>query len=132
MYTCCPQCDTRYWVTDQQLDADKGYLHCSHCYTTFNAMLSLTQSLPEHIAQADVLGITVATPPKPAADDMNEDYQILTEPLASHIHQQHQSVSSSAWGVVGLLLLIFLFMGQYTYFMRDDLARHIQLRPWLE
>jgi predicted Zn finger-like uncharacterized protein len=33
---------------------------------------------------------------------------------------------------IGLFLLLFFFLVQYSYFLRDDLAKHKELRPWIE
>ena len=44
---------------------------------------------------------------------------------------QENLVNTVIWGI-GLFLLIGLFFIQYTYFYRDDLARHDALRPLIE
>ena len=38
----------------------------------------------------------------------------------------------SAWWILGILTLLLVFILQYSYFMRNELARHTVLRPWLE
>ena len=39
--------------------------------------------------------------------------------------------NSLTWGL-GLLLLLVIFVIQYSYFFRGDLAQHTELKPWIE
>lgn len=40
-------------------------------------------------------------------------------------------VATLFWGLTSLVLILTL-IGQYAYVERDELSRHVQLRPWLE
>src|SRR5262245_24322943 len=41
MITGCPQCNTRFRVTAEQLAAHQGLVRCSRCQTVFNGFASL-------------------------------------------------------------------------------------------
>ncbi|MBK8164284.1 MAG: DUF3426 domain-containing protein [Gammaproteobacteria bacterium] len=43
----------------------------------------------------------------------------------------HSPFATLTWSV-GILVLVGALLVQYAYFMREDLARHSALRPWLE
>jgi len=46
MYTRCPQCDTVFRVTSQQLQASSGQVRCGRCDTVFDAFSSLSATPP--------------------------------------------------------------------------------------
>ena len=46
MYTQCPDCETIFHVTADQLSVASGDVHCGACGATFNALFSLTDDLP--------------------------------------------------------------------------------------
>ncbi|MGI9342835.1 MAG: DUF3426 domain-containing protein [Gammaproteobacteria bacterium] len=47
MYTRCPQCSTIFRVTAEQLRAALGKVSCGSCSTTFNALMALSEDLPQ-------------------------------------------------------------------------------------
>jgi len=47
MYTQCPDCETIFHVTADQLSVANGDVRCGTCGATFNALFSLTDELPE-------------------------------------------------------------------------------------
>ncbi len=47
MYTRCPQCDTVFRVTPQQLQVSSGQVRCGRCRTVFDAFSSLSSHPPE-------------------------------------------------------------------------------------
>ncbi len=44
--TQCPECRTRFKVTDAQLDAHDGLVRCGHCHDVFNAREHLHDDEP--------------------------------------------------------------------------------------
>jgi predicted Zn finger-like uncharacterized protein len=72
MYTRCPQCDTVYRVTPQQLQASSGQVRCGRCQAVFDAFAALSATPPARgtaSAQAEPLPeVTPAAPtPGPAS-----------------------------------------------------------------
>ena len=47
LYTRCPNCDTTFRVTTQQLQASGGQVRCGHCQTIFDAFATLTAQEPQ-------------------------------------------------------------------------------------
>jgi len=47
MFTCCPECQTCFRITDEQLAIAKGLVRCGHCHKIFNGSENLTQTLPD-------------------------------------------------------------------------------------
>lgn len=47
MFTCCPQCETVFRVTANQLRAARGDVRCGNCAHVFNAMEYLADELPQ-------------------------------------------------------------------------------------
>jgi predicted Zn finger-like uncharacterized protein len=52
LYTRCPNCDTAFRVTTQQLQASGGQVRCGHCQKIFDAFATLTAQEPR-IASED-------------------------------------------------------------------------------
>src|SRR5581483_327280 len=77
MFTRCPQCNTVFRVTPQQLQASSGQVRCGRCQTPFDAFATLSAQFP-------------ADPKKPAAGDRSSieaaetsGLQSRTQPLPS-------------------------------------------------
>lgn len=47
LYTRCPNCDTTFRVTTQQLQASGGQVRCGHCNRIFDAFATLTAQEPQ-------------------------------------------------------------------------------------
>lgn len=72
MQTRCPECQTVFRVTPEQLKARAGNVRCGHCQTAFNALDSLLEALPTAPLSAQDPTTTPAaldspTPPPPIA-----------------------------------------------------------------
>ena len=52
LYTRCPNCDTTFRVTTQQLQASSGQVRCGHCENVFDAFATLTAQAPQLASQA--------------------------------------------------------------------------------
>jgi predicted Zn finger-like uncharacterized protein len=51
LYTRCPNCDTTFRVTTQQLQASGGQVRCGHCQKIFDAFATLTAQEPRLASQ---------------------------------------------------------------------------------
>ena len=51
LYTRCPNCDTTFRVTTQQLQASGGQVRCGHCQKIFDAFATLTAQEPRLVSQ---------------------------------------------------------------------------------
>ncbi len=51
--TACPQCQTRFRVTDEQLQARHGDVRCGRCHHIFNAREALQEEMPAHEASRE-------------------------------------------------------------------------------
>lgn len=71
MYTQCPECLTIFEIDEDALQASLGIVHCGHCSTRFDALRSLSNTLPpdpeaplaESDAEPRVLTLTTAVSP---------------------------------------------------------------------
>ncbi|MGH8147448.1 MAG: zinc-ribbon and DUF3426 domain-containing protein [Rhodanobacteraceae bacterium] len=71
MYTQCPECLTIFEIDEDALQASLGIVHCGHCSTRFDALRSLSNTLPldpeAPLAESDVeprvLTLTTAVSP---------------------------------------------------------------------
>jgi predicted Zn finger-like uncharacterized protein len=52
MYSQCPECQTRFRVTADALRAARGTVRCGRCGSAFDALVRLTDTLPEEDDQA--------------------------------------------------------------------------------
>jgi predicted Zn finger-like uncharacterized protein len=72
VYTQCPQCRTIYEISEDALQASLGIVRCGHCSERFDALLTLSESLPaepdaslpEHDPDAIAPTLTSAVPPE--------------------------------------------------------------------
>lgn len=78
--TVCPQCQTRFRVTEEQLKARKGHVRCGRCNHIFNARETLLDETPEPEsavkievqAQAPQPEEMIVTPPVSAQEIVSE------------------------------------------------------------
>ena len=67
MQTRCPECQTVFRVTPEQLKARAGNVRCGHCQTAFNALDSLLEALPTAPLSAQDQATTPAALDSPRA-----------------------------------------------------------------
>jgi predicted Zn finger-like uncharacterized protein len=148
MYTQCPSCQTYFHLTPEQLRAAGGQVQCGVCDTTFNALETIQDALPQQ--DPDATGGSTATDArvdttKSAADGKGKEKQrarqaARTEKKAARAERKARKSESGAPGVGAILgwflanlMLIALFPVQFLYFERDMLAsEYPELRPHLE
>lgn len=125
MFATCPHCHNAVDVGD-----GSAVMLCEYCGREF------------HPAATPVIAAAAADTPSPEpAPKPQYRLQITPEERATHLGQKaatsagapaaHHPLATLSWAV-GILVLSAALLIQYAYFMREDLARHAPLRPWLE
>ena len=71
MHTTCPNCQTLFNVTTEQLRAARGMVRCGHCLDTFDALVELSDGGVEEI---------VPTPEPHATIESHGDRELLRSP----------------------------------------------------
>ena len=142
IHTQCPHCNTIFQINEIQLNALEGKVRCGYCYRVFNAKETLIDELknkqPEPSAPPSQPVVNLAKPDSQALEAINQAKQELQASTRQQldtskaISKSSFTASNLLWGVA-ISFAIIGFVGQYTYFYRDDLAQqHSQLRPLLE
>lgn len=142
MHTRCPDCQTVFLITEQQLGAAGGKARCGRCGTVFDARAAL---LPESDALTAPKASPEAAPepaPEPAPGPVTEPGDghapadepipaVLLEDFEQQRRARGQPRHGWAWTLAIALLTITLAV-QYAYFMRAELVnRYPETRPWL-
>jgi predicted Zn finger-like uncharacterized protein len=150
--TLCPTCNTRFKVSQEQLDAHQGLVRCGRCQAVFNATEYLqddqpspqldlpiapeaTRETPVETAAEPVpathgeLDFSLVEPPRAESQDKIEPVKLITR--AQKITFADSSDASSFKSVkkksvwpwfVGSLLMLIILLAQATYFFRIELA----------
>ncbi|MDH5631517.1 MAG: zinc-ribbon and DUF3426 domain-containing protein [Gammaproteobacteria bacterium] len=159
MYCRCPECQTVFSITSQQLQERNGLVRCGHCTTVFRGDQNLVGSpaaAPAKPVKAPVAVPTPAessTPISTAADATTPalpEFKIDTRPRR-HIRPDQTQLSRDEardilkeltgrrpgqrtrpvyWGL-GSLVLLLLVCAQTLYYYRDNLAWHPQLGSYI-
>jgi predicted Zn finger-like uncharacterized protein len=87
LFTRCPQCDTAFRVTTQQLQASGGQVRCGHCEAIFDAFATLTAQEPQRAAQ----GLTTAVAQPMPQDQSIAESGAQARPAVALIPQKGQS-----------------------------------------
>lgn len=139
MYTQCPACHTIFTIRTAQLNAAAGNVRCGVCTHVYNASERLIEDLPGYVKLA---AKTVSSRERRRANPGPRSKPLMDNgvlaPAASvyfpspppHAGKPRR-LGTVFWGG-GIIIALMLLILQYGYFMRNDLARHDQLRPWLE
>ncbi|MEY4726157.1 MAG: hypothetical protein RLZ36_784 [Pseudomonadota bacterium] len=129
--THCPQCETAFKVSPQQLEAAKGWVRCGRCAHVFEAALHF-ETLPD-----------IPTPPLPNADapslfrSVMASAEVNTPPSATSFaaDPRPSEEPTLAWPVpwvVASAALVLLWMLQFLWVQRNWLAaEEPALRPLL-
>lgn len=114
MITECPRCKTRFEITTEEVATGNGKIHCTHCYNSYTVTL---------IPATEEPALSTVT----AAELLELESDLIQQKTIS----APGSFGTIAW-TTAILLAALVLAAQYTYFMRDRLAQHPTLRPWLE
>jgi predicted Zn finger-like uncharacterized protein len=132
--TQCPECGTRFTVSQAQLDMHQGTVRCGRCRAIFNATKQLHDNEPSPqldltLVQEEMQQVLVESPAEqiPATHD-RYDFSHLAAASKEEVLKTSPSVIKKnvhwSWVVVTLLLSI-VFLAQATYFFRVELAAHL-------
>jgi len=144
MFIQCPQCRTHNDISEDLLNTQQEVLTCRHCHLEFTLTLTPTQQkTPGHPAtEAPVTPVPQKICPELQENDFQPRLEInISEDELSQLAAQSsgqvanttppQHRKTAAWSL-GIILLLAIFISQFSYFKRNDLSRHAALRPWLE
>lgn len=141
MYTQCPACHTVFRVTPAQLAAGRGTVRCGACQRPFSALGRLAATLPPRARAAAQRMRAEAGAAKSAPrqghpiDDQSAPVTaasaVYFPPPAQGAAGKTHPLATLGW-IIGIVIALTVLVLQYGYFMRNDLARYTQLRPWLE
>lgn len=144
--TQCPECATRFKVSDEQLAAHHGMVRCGRCSTVFNATehlrgdeaspqmtLPIVITEPENIIQtdADISSQTVSDSPVVEAASVHTE--TLAQQLLFHEAEpvglgtstsQNRAMRQWPWVIVAILLMALLLV-QGVYFYRIEIGAQL-------
>jgi predicted Zn finger-like uncharacterized protein len=139
--TQCPECRTRFKVTDAQLDAHDGLVRCGHCHDVFNArehlhddepspQLSLPIDIETPANEPDIAPIPEVREPGEEPTTLAQQVQFVEE-LTDEVPELPPRKPNWA-GVFIALLLTLALLAQASYHFRVELgARLPGLKPLL-
>lgn len=160
MQTQCPHCETRFRVTETQVNIADGLVRCGVCKEIFNAFDAACQNdyqpsllnddvLPEQEndiqAEVEINYAQVNFDELPATDESGKDTfdffdEAVNESLAyvvpekfrdSYTTQSPSVISTLLWSV-GILLLTTTLLIEYVWFNQDQLNHVPELQAWVE
>lgn len=136
MLTRCPNCDTCFRVTPEQLKAARGDVRCGRCFGTFNALEHLENqgedTTPPTLVPAPVTSTpdALATPVVLRTQEIVAEIEARTKSPTAPTIEAHPS-HFGLWMGTSLLLIVTLGL-QYGFFNRNQFAQSPQLRPLAE
>lgn len=139
LYTRCPNCDTTFRVTTQQLQASGGQVRCGHCQKVFDAFATLTAQEPQPATESPGLsssgnvpreqstiapGVQVKSPEAPISQ--KEKTQSSRPDPAADLYEWEFKMPESPqrtalWAVLTFLLSILLAV-QAAYAFRTEIT----------
>jgi len=132
MYTHCPECSTYFRITADQLRAAQGKVRCSNCETVFSALETLAESLPAGQTTAND-DKDAAVTPRAAAAKKDKKAKKTKQDTTGQPAGRAMRLVKALFGIILALVLMAVFLGQFAYFQRNELAqRYPVIQPQLE
>lgn len=130
MQTRCPECDTLFDLTEEELHQAQGMVVCGQCDSVFNASryLSLEDTDLPTISTVKDDGDTA---PDDELDELANIPRALRDDLISVQARKHPKLLNALLGFMIFGLVVGL-LAQTFYFHRSYLAQYAVLRPYLE
>lgn len=140
--TQCPECGTRFKVTDAQLQAHDGLVRCGHCHEVFDAdkhlhdnepspqlSLLIEPELAAH--EIDLSPIPNVPQLEPEPTTLAQQVQFVEELTDEVLEMPPRKIN---WmGVLAALLLMLTLLAQFAYFYRIEIGTQLPgLKPLLE
>lgn len=143
MYTRCPQCETIFVVSDDQLKARDRLVRCGRCLKIFEAEQYIHQggashaseAVSEHVVlssepEADTEVITERSPPRQTVTDFADTGELPT--LAELLWGEKRSRTRPFFWFTASLFLLLILLAQIAWFFATELSRQPQLAPWID
>jgi predicted Zn finger-like uncharacterized protein len=130
--TVCPHCDTRFKITQAQLEAHHGMVRCGHCLQAFDTRPNFAPDQLDLELELPILDKPVAPRDSKVAVlqpmTLAEQVAIVQDDDDSKFQPKRRSWP---WEIAALLLLLML-LAQAAYFFRVNLAEQLPgLKPAL-
>ena len=132
--TQCPECGTRFKVSQAQLDMHQGMVRCGRCQAIFNAIkqlhdneLSPQLTLALDLEEMQQVPVQSPVEPIPVTHDKYDFSHLVTASKEEALEISASVIKKNvhwSWVVVTLLLVIVL-LAQATYFFRVEFAAHL-------
>lgn len=131
METSCPNCHSRFRITDEQLQAAFGRAKCSQCGMVFNALQSLKSyegelppdyEPPAEAASSSANMEAAEHPPNHGDDGPSESELSLHEAMYGYKRNSLAYYSPFLW-FIGILILIVFSIAQAVYYQRYQLIK---------
>lgn len=140
--TQCPKCNTRFKVTEAQLDAHEGLVRCGHCHDIFDARKHLHDDEPSPQLnlpiEPDTAANKIGPPPTPSIPEL----EVAPTTLAQQVQFVEELTDEvlempprkTNWiGILAALLLTLTLLAQSAYFFRIEIGASLPgLKPLLE
>jgi predicted Zn finger-like uncharacterized protein len=133
LYTRCPNCDTTFRVTTQQLQASGGQVRCGHCQKIFDAFATLTAQEPRVASQEPVTSQQNPSMLEPNAQPIfaqapispSDNPQLVRPDPAAGLYEWEFKMPESPrrialWTVLALMLAMVLVV-QAAYMFRTEM-----------
>ncbi|VAW50554.1 hypothetical protein MNBD_GAMMA06-97 [hydrothermal vent metagenome] len=147
MQTQCPHCDTRFRVTESQVDIADGFVRCSVCKEVFNAFKVAKQHNHQSALDSQRHFDDKASESNTKNSENNSEKEIFdffdeeANESLSHVvpenfkaaHDTHTTIFASnlLWGV-GILFLCSTLFIEYIWFNRNQFNQNSTLQVWAE
>ena len=134
--TQCPQCNTRFKVSQEQLDAHQGMVRCGCCQAVFNAAQYLQNDQPSPqlnlpIAPEKIRQMPTEIAAEPAEPTTLAQRIAFVNDLDAPPSKPVKKAARWPWAI-GCLLLLIVLLAQATYFFRVELAASLPgIKPTL-
>jgi len=158
MQTQCPHCNTKFRVTETQVETADGFVRCGICKEVFNAIevnkQQFTQALDEAITESEpainpafietaadkeafnINEIPDSASKKDAFDFFNEEsHESLQHVVPDNFRESYSTSSSllsTALWSIGILLLTATLFIEYAWFNRDQLNKIPELQATIQ
>jgi len=129
--TLCPHCNTRFKITEAQVDTLNGMVRCGLCQKVFDARPNFVPDMADRQLKLPILDEPDGIDPSQIAVLQP---MTLAEQVAIVKDEEPGSLPKKRtwlWSL-SIIMLLIVFMAQYTYFFRSEIAaRRPDLKPAL-
>jgi predicted Zn finger-like uncharacterized protein len=130
--TLCPHCDTRFKITEAQLEAPNGMVRCGYCRRVFDARPNFVPDQPDRQLKLPILDELVGPDPSTITVlqpmTLAEQVAIVDDEEPDKLQPQRR-----VWPwAISIVLLLLTLLAQSAYFFRIELAsRFPAMKPAL-